>query len=609
MKLGSLNVSGLKKKIDYPELNDLINRYDIFCVSETHIDTYDIVDIPGFVFFSHPRSREYKRKSGGIGIYVRSNISKFIHFEPASSEYVLWVSVDKQLTKLTETLYLGAVYIPPENSRFYTNDDFEILETSVANFCSNNKFVILAGDFNSRTSELNDFIPSDPFICDLLEIDLETQTLLNKHAILEGLSIPLNRKSLDRKTNSHGFRMIELCRNSNLFILNGRLLNDTNGSFTFKERSVIDYVLATADCFTNLSKFEVLDPDPLLSDGHSVLEWEIGSKHRTHVSEANNSNPSYPRWESDKAENFNDNINSEQLNAVLEELDSFPQNQNTIDNLTDKIAKIFKDSAEKSFNPIKKTYKSKINKKKPWFGPECQRARKRYHRAKTKYRNYPSGYNKNELNHASKSYKKIIHYYVSKFKFDRAKQLRSLASSSPKEYWKFLRKLKPRLTENPSPTIDEFFTHFKNVNNTDSNEEQQQLNVDNTEQNSMLNAPILSNEILKCINNLCNSKASSPTDNILNEYIKNTKKIMLPIYTKLFNCIFDTGCIPSSWLSGIIIPIYKNKGNPSEATNYRPITIQSCLGNLFTSVLNNRLTPSSKLLLLIVPRRNSYLNL
>jgi len=49
----------------------------------------------------------------------------------------------------------------------------------------------------------------------------------------------------------------------------------------------------------------------------------------------------------------------------LEELDSFPQNQNTIDNLTDKIAKIFKDSAEKYFKPIMKTYKSKINKKKP----------------------------------------------------------------------------------------------------------------------------------------------------------------------------------------------------------------------------------------------------
>ena len=44
-------------------------------------------------------------------------------------------------------------------------------------------------------------------------------------------------------------------------------------------------------------------------------------------------------------------------------------------------------------------------------------------------------------------------------------------------------------------------------------------------------------------------------------------------------------------ISGIIIvPIYKNKGDPANAANYRPITILSCLGKLFTSVLNYRLT-------------------
>ena len=51
----------------------------------------------------------------------------------------------------------------------------------------------------------------------------------------------------------------------------------------------------------------------------------------------------------------------------------------------------------------------------------------------------------------------------------------------------------------------------------------------------------------------------------------------------------DTGHIPSSWLEGTIIPIYKYKGNPSDPSSYRPITILSCLGKLFTSVLNRRL--------------------
>ena len=39
-----------------------------------------------------------------------------------------------------------------------------------------------------------------------------------------------------------------------------------------------------------------------------------------------------------------------------------------------------------------------------------------------------------------------------------------------------------------------------------------------------------------------------------------------------------------------IKPIYKNKGDKMDPKNYRPITILSCLGKLFTAVLSERLT-------------------
>ena len=40
--------------------------------------------------------------------------------------------------------------------------------------------------------------------------------------------------------------------------------------------------------------------------------------------------------------------------------------------------------------------------------------------------------------------------------------------------------------------------------------------------------------------------------------------------------------------------IFKNKGDPRDPSNYRGITIVSCLGNLFTSCINTRLTSYSK---------------
>ena len=57
----------------------------------------------------------------------------------------------------------------------------------------------------------------------------------------------------------------------------------------------------------------------------------------------------------------------------------------------------------------------------------------------------------------------------------------------------------------------------------------------------------------------------------------------------VFNLVLDCGIIPESWSSGISKPVYKNKGNPSDPDNFRAITLISCVGKLFTSILNSRL--------------------
>ena len=94
-------------------------------------------------------------------------------------------------------------------------------------------------------------------------------------------------------------------------------------------------------------------------------------------------------------------------------------------------------------------------------------------------------------------------------------------------------------------------------------------------------------EIDKCIKLLKNNK-SPGIDNVLNEYIKCTKTQLLPICVKLFNIILETGYIPSNWSEGIIIPIFKKKGDSKDPEKYRPITLLSCVGKRFTSILNER---------------------
>ena len=87
---------------------------------------------------------------------------------------------------------------------------------------------------------------------------------------------------------------------------------------------------------------------------------------------------------------------------------------------------------------------------------------------------------------------------------------------------------------------------------------------------------------------LKNNKSPS-NDEIVNEYIKYSIDKMLPTYVTFFNKVLDTGNYPESWSLGFIVPIYKNKGDKEDSNNYRGITLLSCLGKLFTSIINEPL--------------------
>ena len=141
--------------------------------------------------------------------------------------------------------------------------------------------------------------------------------------------------------------------------------------------------------------------------------------------------------------------------------------------------------------------------------------------------------------------------------------------------------------------LEELYNHFKNVNQLAQREDGAiptyfANNKSIHPVNEQINQPITETEILEAINALLNDK-SCGIDNIKNEHIKFTSQIMLPIYCKLFKVIFESGLIPESWLVDTIKPIFKNKSESRLPENYRHITIISCFGKLFTSVINRRL--------------------
>ena len=63
--------------------------------------------------------------------------------------------------------------------------------------------------------------------------------------------------------------------------------------------------------------------------------------------------------------------------------------------------------------------------------------------------------------------------------------------------------------------------------------------------------------------------------------------------TLLFNYVFSSGEWPERWGSGIIFPLYK-EGSRLKPGNFRPITLLSCVGKLFGSIVETRLSKWSE---------------
>ena len=94
-------------------------------------------------------------------------------------------------------------------------------------------------------------------------------------------------------------------------------------------------------------------------------------------------------------------------------------------------------------------------------------------------------------------------------------------------------------------------------------------------------------ELEKAARKLKPGKATG-LDNIQNEMLYSLLQAHPDVILKLFNDILTSGNIPSEWVIGLVVPIYK-KGQKSDPSNYRGISLTSCFGKLFLSILNNRL--------------------
>ena len=103
------------------------------------------------------RHKNAKRSSGGFLVMIRENLSKSVQVSQ-NSDYAIWVTFKS--VKSAPSFHAGFVYIPPMGSAHVTKYClFETLQNKIIRKRASAE-IILAGDFNPRTGEIDDAPPT-----------------------------------------------------------------------------------------------------------------------------------------------------------------------------------------------------------------------------------------------------------------------------------------------------------------------------------------------------------------------------------------------------------------------------------------------------------------
>lgn len=196
------------------------------------------------------RHRNARRNSGGIAVYVRNEYRDGITLMKNEHDTIVWFKLDRMFFNTKEDIYFAAVYLWSDNSpitNIIDEDLFVCVQNDIDVF-STKGIVIIGGDCNARTACKPDFIVNDRYNCELDADDYQVEEILP-------------RFSMDKGSNSHGNKLLELCMSTSLSIVNGRLGEDYGiGKYTCYNShgsSVIDYILTDKDSFNSIKSFKV----------------------------------------------------------------------------------------------------------------------------------------------------------------------------------------------------------------------------------------------------------------------------------------------------------------------------------------------------------------
>ena len=586
LKFCSWNIHGFKSRQFGVKLRDqdfltTIKDVDFIGLTETHMhdETLEHLSIPGFHLLGYKNRKKNLKSntaSGGIAIFVRDNLIKLFTIIKSGNEDTVWVKIKKEFTGMGRDIFVCTCYFSPakgaNNSQVCARLEGDILDFQKKGH------VIIMGDLNAKTGNQSDVIPPDKHDDDFHITCNET---------------PPKRNSQDKTVNPRGIEILDLCKSLELYIANGRKVGDPFGKYTcfqWNGNSVVDYLITSASIFGKVSTLKVGDFIPWLSD-HCPLLFMLEIQKSTDVPKGKLPTKEAPKqymWKEGDSERFTEALSTPEFDEILTEiLNANPANPNSIVNpLTEALLK----AAEKAGVKRKTHVRSISSTDPPWFDFTCKQIKSAIKSVAKNVRRDPKNQDlKNELGKLKKQLKKTVKRKKKVYQEEILKKM-NLNRKDGKQFWKLLEKI----DHNESNEIfkvavpdEKWVSHFKSVlQSTQSLTEGNEI-PSNSAERGTLDYEISNEEILRASYVLRKGKAAG-IDCVSNEMISCLLLVKPENLEKLFNTILSNPTIITKWHISMISPIHK-KGIKSNPDNYRGISLLSCLGKLFTAILNLRL--------------------
>ena len=589
--------------------------------------------IPGYQWYGNNRSLinlRARKGSGGTGILVKDTVYKnySVKIIDKTIDGIIGIQLVDKISEYTVVIF--SCYLPPDNSPYALNvNDFFAHLTSQSYLHCNVDILLICGDFNARVGNLKDTISCDEFVPERKVIDM-------CHSNQYG----------------HAEVFVDFLIENKLCILNGRITPeyDNYTSVSVRGKAVVDYVISKQDCLELFKEFKVLTTTNLIDNfdiyhlitnnckppDHSILSTTVSYSQLLNTANPVNSNITNTRNTSlscGKRYKFNKNVSADFQNnvhwytaagALTNAFINCTYNQQVSDTLYGELCKLLTtemDSYLKSTN-ICKNSSTKVHENmpcKPYWNDSLKAFWNNMKLTERKFlqcRDVNVMALRNDFYTKRKTFMRELRKCERSYWYNEMEKLEHVCTNDPKMFWDTIKRLGPRksvmipekvyvngaLTSDVNVVLQQWCNEFYSLYNVrDENIiydvefydhvkdrlQYMEQNVDIVDHNDTLNLPISIQEVQYMIKNLKRNKAAG-VDNIPYEAMMNneTIKILFNLYSKCFS----ESIIPSDWHKAIITPILKSsKNDPHVPTNYRAISLLSCICKGYTNILNNRL--------------------